>query len=64
MPRSANAAFARSGASDPEASARSLAVLIEGAMALRLIHGTDGPIDAAEAAALALIGLSAPDCSA
>jgi AcrR family transcriptional regulator len=57
-------ALAKAGAANPAVTAATLAVLMEGAMALRLIHGSDAPIDTAEAAALALIGLSDPDCSA
>ncbi|MHA1528225.1 MAG: TetR/AcrR family transcriptional regulator [Alphaproteobacteria bacterium] len=49
------AAFAEGGAADPAYSARQSALLIEGAMALRLIHGDDAYLDAAEAAALALV---------
>jgi AcrR family transcriptional regulator len=47
-------ALARAGAADPERLARELVLLIEGANALRLIHGDEAWLDAAEAAALAL----------
>jgi AcrR family transcriptional regulator len=48
-------AFSEGGATDPARSARQSLLLIEGAMALRLIHGDDAYLDAAEAAALARI---------
>jgi len=48
-------AFSEGGATDPARSARQSVLLIEGAMALRLIHGDGAYFDAAEAAALALI---------
>lgn len=47
-------AFSEGGAADPARSARQSMLLIEGAMALRLIHGDDDYLDAAEAAALSL----------
>ena len=43
------------GVDDPPRKARQLAVLIEGAMALRMIHGDQGWFDVAEEAALALV---------
>lgn len=49
------AALERSGAEDAARVARELAVLIEGANALRLIHGESVWFDVAETAALALI---------
>lgn len=59
------AALAEAGSHDATALARQLTLLIEGAMALRLLHGEDGYLDAAETAALALAareaGLSDPD---
>ncbi len=48
-------AFSDGGVADPARSARQSVLLIEGAMALRLIHGDGAYFDAAEAAALALI---------
>jgi AcrR family transcriptional regulator len=48
-------AFSEGGVADPARSARQSVLLIEGAMALRLIHGDGAYFDAAEAAALALI---------
>lgn len=59
-------ALADSGTADAARNARCLSLLIEGALALKLIHGDPGYLDAAEAAALALIatpgaaGLSDP----
>ena len=47
-------AFSEGGAADPARSARQSILLIEGAMALRLIHGDDAYLDAAEAAAISL----------
>ena len=49
------AAFAEGGTADPARSTRQSILLIEGAMTLRLIHGDDAYLDAAEAAALALV---------
>jgi AcrR family transcriptional regulator len=61
-------ALSDGGATDPARSARHLVLLIEGAMALRLIHRDDAYLDAAEAAALALMAplrhSSQPDGSA
>ncbi len=48
-------ALRRAGASDPAALSTALMILIEGANALRLIHGDDACYDAAETAALALV---------
>ena len=43
------------GAAAPARNARELALLIEGANALRLVHGDEAWFDTAEAAALALV---------
>ena len=48
-------ALSEGGVADPARSARQSVLLIEGAMALRLIHDDGVYFDAAEAAALALI---------
>lgn len=47
-------ALQQTGAARPAALARAVVLLIEGAMVLRLIHGDDAYLDAAEAAALSL----------
>lgn len=47
--------LAAAGAAAPARNARELALLIEGANALRLVHGNEAWFDTAEAAALALV---------
>lgn len=47
-------ALAAASADQPERAARQIALLLEGALVLRLIHGDSAYIDAAEATALAL----------
>lgn len=48
-------ALARSGITDSGRAAGRLMILVEGAMALRMIHGDNAYLDTAEAAALSLI---------
>ena len=49
------AALANAGSRDSAGLARAVVLLTEGAMALRLVHGDDAYLDAAEAAALRLV---------